>query len=93
MTDFTTLLVNGIPLVFVVFGLVEFIKALGLTGKILMVISLLVGLGLGLAYQVATNGTPSDFAGWFAAIVFGLALGLVASGFYDFVNDRLPAKG
>ena len=34
---------------------------------------------------------PPGFAGWFAVAVYGLALGLVTSGFYDFANNRLPA--
>ncbi len=33
---------------------------------------------------------PADFAGWFAVLIFGLALGLVASGFYKFLDARLP---
>ena len=44
MTDFSTLLVNGIPLIIVVFGLVEFMKSLGLKGNWLIIASLLIGL-------------------------------------------------
>jgi hypothetical protein len=29
---------------------------------------------------------PVGFTGWFGVIVFGLALGLVASGIYDVLN-------
>ena len=90
MTDFSTLLVNGIPLIIVVFGLVEFIKALGLQGNWLTVTSLIIGLVLGLCYNIAIKGMPYDFAAWFSAVIFGLALGLVASGFYKFANDRWP---
>ena len=103
MYDFTTLLIDGIPLVIVVFGIVEFMKTMGLQGKGLTVASLLLGLLFGIAYRLtlpalALSGTvPADFAGlswgfrdWFSAVVFGLALGLVASGLYDFANSRLP---
>jgi hypothetical protein len=89
MFDFSTLLVGGIPLVAVVFGLVEFSKSLGLKGKMLTVVSLLLGLLFGLAFRL-TISVPADFAGWFAAVVFGLALGLIASGFYTFVDSRFP---
>ncbi len=91
MLDFSTLLVGGIPLVVVVFGLVEFVKSFGLKGQWLTVTSLFLGLALGVCYQVAKTGLPVDFAGWFAVAIFGLALGLVASGFYKFADSRLPS--
>ena len=91
MTPFDSLLVAGIPLMIVIFGLVEFSKSLGLTGKWLTVFSLILGFLFGFAYQLATAGSPAGFAGWFAIVIFGLALGLVTSGFYDFVNSRIPA--
>jgi hypothetical protein len=93
MTDFSTLLVAGIPLVLVVFGLVEFSKSMGLQGKGLTIFSLLLGLLLGIAFKISESGIPSGFAGWFAVVIFGLALGLVASGFYDFAKTRLPKFG
>ena len=37
MFDFSTLLVKGIPLIVVIFGLVEFCKSLGLKGRRLAV--------------------------------------------------------
>jgi len=89
MYDFSVLLVDGIPLVLVIFGLVEFVKSLGLSGKVLTVVSLVLGLLVGFAYRF-TIITPQTFADWFSAIVFGLALGLTASGIYDFVNGRFP---
>ncbi len=89
MYDFTTLLIDGIPLVLVVFGLVEFIKKMGMSGKALTVASLLLGILLGTAYRL-TLLMPMTFADWFSTVVFGLALGLVASGLYNFANERLP---
>ena len=90
MTDFASLLVGGIPLLVVIFGLVEFIKSLGLTGRWLTVTSLVLGLVFGIAYQIATAGMPIGFAMWFSVVIFGLALGLVTSGFYKFIDARLP---
>jgi hypothetical protein len=93
MFDFSTLLVAGISLIVVIFGLVEFSKSLGLKGKALTVFSMLLGIFFGIAYKISESGSsPTDFSGWFAVIVFGLALGLVTCGLYDFANNRL-AKG
>ena len=74
--------VNGLPLVAVVMALVEWIKGFGLEGKALRGVSMLVGLAVGLAYQVSI-AVPVGFAGWFGAAFYGVALGLVASGLYD----------
>jgi hypothetical protein len=84
------LLVGTIPLMLVIFGLVEFIKSLGLKGTWLTVLSLLLGLGFGMAFRVSSFGVPIGFTGWFEAVVFGLAIGLTTSGFYKFIDARLP---
>ena len=75
-------IVAGLPLVLVVLGLVEWVKRLGLVGKAVVIVSMAIGLALGLAYQVSI-AVPIDFAGWFGAAVYGIGLGLVASGIYD----------
>ena len=90
MIDLTQLLVGGVPLLIVIFGLVEFSKSLGLKGNLLTCFSLLLGLLFGFAYKIAETGLPTTFAGWFVMVVFGLALGLITSGFYDFADKRLP---
>ena len=90
MNDFTSLLVGGIPLMVVIFGLVEFSKSLGLAGKKMTIFSMLLGVAFGVAYQIAINGVPAGFAAWFAIVVYGLAIGLVTSGFYNFADSRLP---
>ena len=88
--DISTLLVGGLPLSAVVFGLVEFIKSFGLKGRWLTIASMLLGLAFGVSYQIANAGIPVSFAGWFGVAVFGLMLGLVASGFYDFADKHTP---
>ena len=90
MYDISTLLVNGLPLSAVVFGLVEFIKSFGLRGHWLTIISMLLGLLFGVSYQIANAGLPVSFASWFAVAVFGIMLGLVASGYYKFISTRTP---
>lgn len=85
-------IVNGVPLIFVVMGIVELIKAFGLQGKALTAASFAVGLALGIAYQISL-GLPTGYAGWFGAAVFGLALGLVASKVYDAVRSAANRAG
>lgn len=83
MDNFATVSVLGIPLIFVVQGLVEYVKKLGLEGKVLLGVSLALGLVLGAGYQLAALGFPTEFAGWFGVGLYGLGLGVVASGVYD----------
>jgi hypothetical protein len=83
--DFSQYVIAGVPLILVVLGLVEFIKGLGVTGNNVKLVSLAIGLLLGVGYQLSV-AMPVGFGGWFGVIVFGLALGLVASGIYDVIN-------
>jgi hypothetical protein len=64
-------------------GLVAWVKKLGLAGNILIVVSMAIGLVFGLGYQAMAGGFPDNFAGWFAYVVYGIGLGIVASGVYD----------
>lgn len=83
-------IVAGIPLIVIVFALVEEIKAWGLTGKVLRAVALVLGLILALAYQVTIIGIPPDLAGWFTVAILGLLYGLTASGAYNFLDSRFP---
>jgi hypothetical protein len=83
----TEIVVGGFPLIFVVFGCVEFAKKVGVSGGGLTWLSMGLGLLFGLAYQVTTV-YPTSAADWFATVVLGLIFGIVASGAYDFVNSR-----
>ena len=84
--DFSNIVVNGIPLLLLIIGLVEFVRQMGLGGKALRAVSALIGLAFDLLYQISL-GMPADFAGWFGAIVFGLGLGITASGLVDVARD------
>jgi len=86
--DFSTAIVNGIPLVLVVIGLVELLKKFGVSGNWLVGASVLFGICFGISYQLSI-AIPVDFAGWFAAGVYGIGLGLVASGAYDAAKSVL----
>lgn len=83
MEYFSQVSILGVPLLFVVIGLVEYVKRLGVEGKPLLGVSMAIGLILGTGYQVAALGLPLDYATWFYVIVYGLGLGVVASGVYD----------
>ena len=93
MNNLTNLIVAGVPLIVVIFGLVEFSKKLGLSGNGLTIFSMSLGVVFGFLFQIATNGLPGGLMGWFSDIVYGLALGLVTSGFYDFADSRFPKIG
>ena len=84
------LLLGGIPLILLVFGMVEFTKKLGLTGIWLMLTSMILGILFGIAYQVSTSGMPASVTEWISTIALGLAIGLSASGVYDFITSRFP---
>jgi hypothetical protein len=84
--DFSQYVVAGVPLVLVVLGLVEWVKSLGLQGVAVKFVSMGIGLVLGIGYQLSI-AVPVGFPGWFGASVFGLALGLLASGIYDAVKN------
>lgn len=88
--EYGTAVVLGIPLIAVVMAAVEWLKSVGVEGKASLVASLVIGLLLGVGYQVSL-GMPTDFAGWFGKFVYGLGLGLTASGLYN-VGDNLVAK-
>lgn len=77
------MIVAGIPLLFVVIGLVEWFKLFNISGNILRFISMGIGLVIGIGYMLASHGLPTIFADWFALVIFGLALGIVASGIFD----------
>ena len=86
MMDFSDAIVVGIPLVLVVLGLVEWVKQLGVQGNAVRYVSMAIGLIFGIGYQLSL-GMPTDYAGWFGAVIYGLALGLIASGIYDAASD------
>jgi len=75
--------VAGIPLVLFVLVLTMWLgDVFNAQGKQKMVISMVVGLVFGVAYQISL-ALPGSFAGWFAVVVYGLGLGLLASGSWD----------
>ena len=90
--DFSSAVVNGIPLVLLIAGLVAFAKTMGMQGKALTILSAVLGVTFGGALQISTAGVPVDFPGWFGLIVYGLGLGVVTSGMYDLIKRDLAGK-
>ena len=83
LPEYLNVSVGGVPLVIIVIGLVTLCRKIkGMTGNRLLIASLIIGFSIGFGYQVATL-PPVDFAGWFAAGIYGLAMSLVPSGLYD----------
>jgi hypothetical protein len=75
--------VAGIPLLFLVVALVEMIKDLPWNPLATRWLSVLVGVLLGFGFWLSSNPFPSTFASWFTVIIFGIALGVLASRIYD----------
>ena len=80
--DFSSAVVNGIPLLIIIAGLVQFAEKFGIKGRTQLVLSMGLGIAFGLAFELQ-SGLPADFAGWFGVFVYGLGLGLTTSGLYD----------
>lgn len=83
--------IGGIPLIVIILMLVEEIKAWGLQGMVLRIVSMLIGMGFAVAYQLAVE-VPVTFMAWLVVIVVGLLYGIAASGTYDFIDRRFPSK-
>lgn len=75
---------EGIPVILVVLGIVEFAKKLGNKDVGSLILSMLLGIVFGGGYYIAQNGLPVSFAGWFQLVLIGLVLGLSSCGLYDY---------
>lgn len=84
-------IVFGVPLVLAVIGLVEWMKRFGVSGHALNAASMAVGLVVGVGYQYS-QAPLVGFSAWFGACVYGVGLGLIASGIYDAVRDATAAR-
>jgi hypothetical protein len=83
-------IIAGIPLMAVVIGLVQFFKVkLGWSGVGVEVFAIVLGLVFGVFYW-AYMADPAAMVGWrfwFEAAVYGLAVGLSATGVYKVGAD------
>lgn len=86
MFDASNVMLQGINLIALVFGLVEFIKTVGnLSGKVVTIISACLGAVIMTVYQlIPLLGQPYE---QIVTIVFtSITFGLAASGFYKYVK-------
>jgi hypothetical protein len=93
--------VAGVPLIFVIIGLVYWAKSFTrkdgsgyFCGNDLLVISMGIGLLLGGGYMVYQTRPPAGdawilFGYWFTVVIYGILMGLVASGLYNIARDSL----
>ena len=91
MGEFIYSSLAGVGLVPVVMALVEWTKRLGVTGKWLYVASMGIGLVLGGLHQYAylSGPDPLTIQQGLGILVYGLTLGLAASGLYDVAGGLL----
>jgi|GEM_PF-1119178 len=76
-------------IIWLVTGLVSYIKKLGVKGAWLTVSAMVIGIIFGVAYQYF-KAPLTTFGGWFLGVCFGLGLGLIASGVYDTYGNKTP---
>lgn len=91
MDNLPTFVVAGIPLIVIIIALVEESKSWGLSGRWLRGLAMLLGLLFAFAFQLAT-AMPATAMEWLTVVVVGLAYGLSATGSYEFIDKRFPAK-
>jgi hypothetical protein len=84
--------VAGVPLIFIVAAVVQMLKDLPWNPLATRWLSVLIGVLLGFGYWLSVNPVPSTFASWFTVIIFGIALGVLASRIYD-VGVNIQASG
>lgn len=92
MFDAESFALGGVQLIALVFGLTEFIKsAINLDGKKVTLLAAALGAIVMIAYQLI--GIVPEPYGQILNIVFASsAFGLSASGYYKFINKRLPEQ-
>jgi hypothetical protein len=81
------IIVGGIPLIVVIFGMVEFLKKFKVAGNALTISSLAIGVSLGVLYKASLEYTLVNK--YFEWAIFGLACGLAACGLFDFAKSFL----
>jgi hypothetical protein len=87
--DDINLVIGGVALIPLVFGLVEFFKAaFNMEGK--AVTWMAAGIGLVLAVVAQLESVVPGIAPWVKLVVLGLCTALATSGNFKFLNARLP---
>ena len=90
MPDFGQATVNGVQLMLLVAGLVEFSKKFGVKGHWLIAEGVVFGFLFSFLYQILDLVPYLSF--WFPKVIYSVAFALAASGIYDVVDKRLPKR-
>ena len=98
VTFFLKAMIDGIPLLLVVFVAVQFLKSFkkpdgsqSLDGNVLLAASMGIGLVLGVLYSIFAVRPPEgdwydNYKYWLGAAAYGIALGGLASLFFDAIK-------
>lgn len=90
MFDVESFAVNGIQLIVLVFGLVQFVKELlGWEGKKVTLLAAAMGVVVMVCYQLISV-LPAVYEQALNIVFTSAAFGLAASGYYKFAAERLP---
>ncbi len=89
---FLALSKNAPFVILAVLGLGWLYGRFGLAGKAQLAAAFLSGLLIGGAFQAASLGVPTDFAGWFWLAVTAILMGLMPSGFYEALKEAQSAS-
>lgn len=82
-------MIGGISVAILVFGVVEAAKEFGIEGKGSRALAAFLGVFfVGLAQAVTQNLIPPEVLVWVELAVVGIAGGLAAMGYYDFMSKR-----
>ncbi|HPS39973.1 MAG TPA: hypothetical protein PL124_11205 [Candidatus Cloacimonadota bacterium] len=79
--------ISGVSIVLLIVGLVELIKKFGVTGNKLTLISVLIGVLVGVGFKVYEMYPLAQ--SWIELAVVGLAYGLAATGLYDLSKNAV----
>ena len=86
--------IGGIGVAALIFGIVEAAKGFGISGKGSQVLALMLGFTFVGLTQAITNGIIStNLVPYIELVVTALAGGLAASGYYDFVKNKVLKIG
>jgi len=83
------LVIGGVAVAALVFGLVEMVKDFGADGNVVRILAVVFGFFLsGLALAVDGNLIPPEYAVWVELVVKALAGALAAGGYYSYLKRR-----
>lgn len=77
--------IDGFSLVLLIVGLVELVKKFGVEGNKLTVISVIIGVLVGVGFKL--YGMLPAVQPWIEVVVTGLAFGLAATGLWDLAKN------